>query len=147
MVSVRKNKGRVISLTETGDECLGTGSTWNHGCETWAEATLYRKPAGDLELILEHFGTTSRDSSFRRTLFGDAAGVLTGVINLYDKVPGFVEDALESLGGSEELMASVTGHPEAEHERFARIFRGLSPGHRRAVMVLVEALSRIVDSP
>ncbi|GEM_PF-5230617 len=66
------------------------------------------------------------------------------MLRTYEKILSFVEDAMAALGKSEEILAM--GCPEKEHERIARLFRGLGPGHRRAVLVLIESLSVLEDS-
>lgn len=132
--------------TIDGGWCLGTGGTWEYGCETWSEATLFQSAEGQLELIIEHYGTTSREASFRKTLAGEPAVIIASVLDIYEKIPDFVEEAMAALGKSEEILANASGHSEKEHERVARLFRKLGQGHRRAVLALIESLSDLDDS-
>lgn len=96
---------------------------------------------GDLELVVDHFASaTSGEPGFRKQFTGELAAILTGVLDMYGRIPDWVEEAIETLGTSEEILVNAGGRAELEHERIARLYRGLSAGHRKAVMALVESL-------
>ncbi|MNX81825.1 hypothetical protein D3C86_1135240 [compost metagenome] len=106
---IRKRGNRVPTLTLDGGLCLGTGSTWEYRCKEWKEATLFLKPEGHLELVLEHYINEVQEPVFHKAISGDEGTILAEVEQLYGAIPDFVEDAFELVNHPPDLSESEGG--------------------------------------